>query len=280
MNTIFYRSVRLPLILLTLLIGVIASVVLIWPSRLLPANAAWRMQAYIVRMWARLMGLAIGLKVETAGARIGEPMLMVANHISWVDIIGLLGMTDAVFIAKAEVRRWPLIGWLCHMAGTVFIARGEAGAVDRTLDQMVAVLKRGRPVFFFPEGTTTDGHAVRHFFPHLFSAAITAGVAVQPVALHYPAHTGNSLSSRVPFIDDDTFERHLWRLIGAPSIRAHYAFCSRIESSGTTRRTLSRRAHASIVESLERDVDHHQCEKRSTWKNPASEEQRRSIHNA
>src|SRR3990167_6760333 len=128
------------------------------------------------------MSNALPFRLSVHGELPQEPMLWVSNHISWTDI-PLLGMLAPLsFLSKAEVRSWPLAGWLAHQAGTLFIRRG-AGDSSLLNQQLGHHLGQGRPLLIFPEGTTTDGQVLRTFHGRLLSSAIESGAALQPVAI-------------------------------------------------------------------------------------------------
>jgi len=125
------------------------------------------------------------------------------NHISWFDIPVLASQQPLPFLSKAEVKTWPLIGWLADRAGTLFIQRGRHGAAQKSLEEITNCLRTGGSVVIFPEGTTTDGRNVKKFHGRLLQAAIDAQVKIQPIALRYPHKQG--VNPGVPFIGEMTF---------------------------------------------------------------------------
>src|SRR5690606_24234091 len=131
----------------------------------------------------RLAG-ALPFRIRVHGELPDTPMLWVGNHVSWTDIPLLGQLAPLAFLAKAEVRQWPLAGWLALHGGTLFIRRG-AGDSGRVAEQLAERLRQPGSVMLFPEGTSTDGTAVRIFHGRLLSGAIDAGVAIQPVAIRY-----------------------------------------------------------------------------------------------
>ena len=160
---------------------------------------------------ARLSG-ALPFKVEVRGELPQGPHLWVGNHVSWTDIPLLGQLLPISFLSKAEVRTWPLAGWLAHKAGTLFIRRGSG---DSTLlaRQLHRHLEAGRQLLIFPEGTTTDGQQVRTFHGRLLTGAIEAGVPLQPVAIRY--RRDGEIDLIAPFIGDDDLPSHLLRLFRA-----------------------------------------------------------------
>ena len=150
------------------------------------------------------------------------------------------------FLSKAEVRHWPIIGWLAAAAGTCFIQRGKS--VTDSLQQLTEVLQQGRSLVVFAEGTTTAGDRVRNFHGRLLGSAIDAGVPVQPVAVAY--RLNSEIDSVAPFIDDDEFSQHLLRLLGADTIDVHLHFLPPLNSREHNRNQLARLAQSAVSQAL------------------------------
>lgn len=138
----------------------------------------------LTRWFLARLGRALPFRVRVEGELPTQPMLWVSNHVSWTDIPLLGALQPLSFLSKAEVRDWPVAGWLAHKAGTQFIRRG-AGDSSQVGQQLTRHLQQGHHLLIFPEGTTTDGLALRTFHGRLLSSAIDSGVAVQPVAIRY-----------------------------------------------------------------------------------------------
>ncbi|PKM21849.1 MAG: 1-acyl-sn-glycerol-3-phosphate acyltransferase [Gammaproteobacteria bacterium HGW-Gammaproteobacteria-14] len=185
-------------------------------------GAFWRpyrpMVQRATRHWIRVLMPILGVDLDVQGRPTADTAFVVSNHVSWLDIPLLGGECSVHFLSKAEVRDWPLIGLLAQAIGTLFIRRG-AGESQRKGQEIADHLLRGRTVLVFPEGTTTDGHEVRRFFPQLFVAPVLAGVPVQPVAIRYLDDQGD-VDTSLAFIGDDAFEQHLWQLLRRDRIRA------------------------------------------------------------
>jgi lyso-ornithine lipid O-acyltransferase len=145
----------------------------------------WGGQARWVPRFLRALGRLVGLEVTIEGRPIGDHVLYVANHISWLDILAVGGTAPVRFIAKDQIARWPLVGRLATLAGTVFVARERRGATREQADAVADALGGGRPVLLFAEGGTGDGAEVRPFRPALFASAVEAGTVVQPIAIDY-----------------------------------------------------------------------------------------------
>ncbi|MDD5611700.1 MAG: lysophospholipid acyltransferase family protein [Gallionella sp.] len=176
--------------------------------------------------------------------------MLVANHISWLDIFVLNAIYPARFIAKAEVRSWPLIGWLCQRSGTLFIERTlrkDAAAINL---KIAGLLKQGQCVGLFPEGTTTDGKRVGHFHSALFQPAIDAGARICPVALHYQESCGRP-STVTAFTGEMTLAASIWRILRCPRLDAFAASTPALATSHDNRRVLALAAQRAIAEKLQ-----------------------------
>lgn len=161
------------------------------------------------------------VRIEVRGTPLAVGHLSVANHVSWLDIPVLAALTPTRFIAKSEIRSWPVAGWLATASGALYLKRGKNSARP-LLEQLIPVLHEGGSVTLFPEGTTTDGSHVRSFHARLFAAAIEAPCPVQPVALRYaPNREGRQIA---PFVGDDDLLRHLLRVLREPklTVTVHY----------------------------------------------------------
>jgi 1-acyl-sn-glycerol-3-phosphate acyltransferase len=215
-------------------------------------NAAGR-EARIHRWSKKLLALC-GVRVEiTHGAHAPQSesrALIVANHISWLDIFVINALHPCRFVAKSDIRDWPLIGWLCDKAGTVFISRGRVRDVRRIYEGLVAGLHAGEHVAFFPEGTTAAQGTLLPFHANLFEAAIEAGVPIQPYALRYLDAQGNHHAA-VAFVGDTTFVQSMLTILKSPGITAQLVTLPMIPINGMPhRRELAHAARESIANAL------------------------------
>lgn len=195
----------------------------------------------------RRLSAALPFDVEVQGELPASPMLWVSNHVSWTDIPLLGQLMPLSFLSKAEVRTWPLAGWLAHKAGTLFIRRGS-GDSNLLARQLHRQLSAGRQLLIFPEGTTTDGQQVRTFHGRLLTSAIETGVAVQPVAIRYLR--GGEADTLAPFIGDDDLPSHLLRLFARERARVQIQLLAPIASSGLERNALARQAQRAVQVAL------------------------------
>jgi 1-acyl-sn-glycerol-3-phosphate acyltransferase len=205
----------------------------------------------VVRWWHGRLCRALDLRVEVEGVP-AAGALLVANHVSWLDIPVLGTQARLAFLAKSEVRLWPLVGWMAGVAGTLFISRGgnQAAELTRRIGER---LDAGLPVVLFPEGTTTDGRALARFHPRLFAAGQQPGVRIQPVALRYGA--GPEPDPVAPFIGDDDLLRHLARLLAHPGLAVRLSFLPPVDGIGLDRRRLAEHCRSAIAHRLDRDAE-------------------------
>ena len=169
------------------------------------------------RKWLDRIPGALGIEIEKEGTPSPQPTLYVCNHISYVDPICALMYTDANVVAKAEVKRWPLVGFGAHLVGTLFVKREEKTSRHETALAIRAALENKDSILVYPEGTTTAGPGTLPFKPRSFLAAHLAGVPVQPVAVIYD-------SPLVAFIGKDTFLPHFFRMFRMKKITGRIAF--------------------------------------------------------
>lgn len=174
-----------------------------------------------VQQWAREFLRLWHIELEVRGQPPSRgPLLLVTNHISWLDILLLHAAGFCRFVAKSEVRRWPVIGVLATGAGTLYIERASRRDALRVVHHMKDALLRGEVVAVFPEGTSSDGAALLPFHANLIQAAISANAPVQPAALRFvDARTGQSSLAPI-YVGEQTLLGSIWRTLTAPGLRA------------------------------------------------------------
>lgn len=208
-----------------------------WIIRLRFARLEVRDRQQQVQRWACGMLEALGIKLQRQGLPLaGGPVLLVANHISWLDILVLHAAGYCRFISKADVRRWPVIGYMAHEAGTLFIERESRRDAHRMVHLMVERLQAGDVLAVFPEGTTGDGQTLKPFHANLIQAAILADVPVQPVALRFVDGPSGQISHAPRFVDDDTLVNSVLRTLAAQAIEAHVLIGQADQHMGRDRR--------------------------------------------
>lgn len=166
--------------------------------------------------WFRLMTRLIGLRIHAHGVAADAPVLLVGNHISWLDILVIGSHAHTLFVSKAEVKGWPVVSLMTRAGKTLYIERGAHGTADLRA-QMRERFDVGHRVLIFPEGTTTDGLATRRFQPRLFAIAIEHEIPVQVFALHYR-------HASAAYIDDLSLFDVLWSCTAERAIDVHLRF--------------------------------------------------------
>ena len=190
------------------------------------------------------------MKLVVRGTLADSPALIVCNHLSWLDIFAINSCRPCRFVAKSDIRDWPLLGWLCDRAGTIFIARGRQRDVRRICQGLGQSIHAGERVAFFPEGTTSLQGTVLPFHANLFEAAIDADVPVQPYALRYLDRSGRPHPA-VEYVGDTTFVQSMLMILRDRSITAELLVLPALPSAGAHRRELAVAAHDAIAAALE-----------------------------
>lgn len=199
--------------------------------------------------WHRILCRILNVTIEISGLADPRAGLLVANHISWLDILVMGTHRPLVFVAKREVAGWPVLGYLARRSGTLFIQRGDSAQTDATREQMTWMLRQGKRLMLFPEGTTTSGDRVLRFHAKLFQPACLAQVPVQAVAIEY----AGPARSIAPFVGDDAFLPHLLRILALDHVSVHLHFCP-AQSVGTPRDALAQITRRQVIESLVPEV--------------------------
>lgn len=205
----------------------------------------------LTQAWCRRLLHILGIRVSVHGQPVEGSSVIAANHVSWLDIPLLAACGVTRFVAKAEIRDWPIAGWLANAAGTFYIRRGKGGARP-VAERLLPHLGAGGSVVLFPEGTTTDGRQLLPFHARLFSAAVDSGAAVQPVALRYSAD--DSGRHVAPFIGDDDLFRHILRLLGSEGLHAEVVFCPAVAAVAQERNALASAAEDAVAAALSLSV--------------------------
>lgn len=216
-----------------------------------PRWSAARRRAETAR-WSRRAMTLIGadLRIDGAahpGGQVGT--LYVANHVSWMDICALLASRDLCFVAKADIRDWPVIGRIATQAGTLYVERERRAATRAVNADIIRRLEAGQSVCIFPEGTTTEGDALLPFRSALFESATAVGADIQPVAIRHVDAAGNRLDDAA-FVGDTSLVRSIWRLLGARGTRTELTFLPVFSAARMSRRDAALQAERAIAQSL------------------------------
>jgi len=205
-----------------------------------------RKRLWLKQRWSRQLLDIVGVRLDAhlAGAEPGS--MIVANHISWLDIFALNAARPVAFISKAEVRQWPVIGMISARADTVFLQRGSRGHAKIVNGQIDELLKADKDVAVFPEGTTTDGTHLLGFHAALLQPAIAAGRPLQPVAISY--HEADGQRSLAPaYVGDTSLMQCLLAIISRRELIVRVRPTPALATDGRSRRELAHTARAAIA---------------------------------
>jgi len=203
---------------------------------------------HIIKNWSCSLLVILNIKLNVQGYDKRVVMngpILVSNHISWLDVFALNAVFPSYFVAKSEVGDWPLLGWLCHRAGTLFIRRSVRRDTARINREISGVLKRGESIALFPEGTSSDSGFPSHFHSSLLQVAVDLNVGIRPVAIRYHDYRGNS-NSDAAFVGDMTFIQSLWKIICSPSLQVTLCYLPALSCEGRSRRLLATEAQQCI----------------------------------
>jgi 1-acyl-sn-glycerol-3-phosphate acyltransferase len=221
----------------------LAAVMVLVLTGVVLAPLGGRIPAGLVQRWCRSIVRAAGVRVHITGSAAPTGgLLLVANHISWLDIPLLAAVRPARMLAKTEIRQWPVAGPVAARGAVLFIDRDRLRALPDTVARIAQVLRAGQAVAVFPEGSTWCGRAQGTFRRAVFQAALDAGVPVQPVRLHYRI-AGGTATTAPAFVGEDTLLASLWRVATARGLVAEVEVRAAIApGSHSDRRSLARAA--------------------------------------
>jgi 1-acyl-sn-glycerol-3-phosphate acyltransferase len=213
-----------------------------------PLDAAGRQDR--IRWWSAKLVRVAGLRLYCSGVAQPGAALLLANHISWLDIAAIHAVAPrARFVSKADVLAWPLLGWLIRNAGTLFVERERKRDALRVLHQVAAALTDGDMVAVFPEGTTGSGRELLPFHANLLQSAISTGTPVQGVALRY-SDALHSVSPAAEFLGDTTLLQTVWRMLSTPGLSVHVQLLPALASTHAERRALTEAVRVQIDAAL------------------------------
>jgi 1-acyl-sn-glycerol-3-phosphate acyltransferase len=177
-----------------------------------------------IQAWALALLAHLAIKLVVKGMQQPGPVLLVSNHISWLDIVVIHATGHCRFVSKADVQHWPVVGTLASGAGTLYIERESRRDALRVVHHMAERLQAGDVLAVFPEGTTGDGSTVLPFHANLLQAAIAAQAPVQPLALHFVDGATTAICFDPCYIGDDTLLQSVWRTLRSRDLQAvvHY----------------------------------------------------------
>lgn len=187
------------------------------------------LSSHITCWWHQRVLQIFGIKINVYGTAADSATLFVANHFSWLDIHLIGSHLPARFLSKAEVKDWPVFGWLANRAGTLYIPRGRKSASANANRIMQQTLRDDQHVVLFPEGTTSDGN-IKRFHGRLMQSAIDAQCLIQPVAIRYPDSKGNPVDAAVLYTGNTRFMESIKNVMAAQNLTAELHFLEPIDS--------------------------------------------------
>ncbi len=199
--------------------------------------------------WAGALMRILNIELRLRGNPPVGGAVLVANHVSWLDIHVLHSIFPVRFISKAEVQDWPLLGRLAKASGTLFITREKKSDAIRVNQEMAAELRAGECLAFFPEGTTSDGQDMQTFFPSLFQPAVEAGCPVIPASIRYLNPQGEPCLEAA-YHGEMTLIESFWRIAKLRGLTVEVAFLPALKNDGQHRRELAKQAEAAIRSAL------------------------------
>jgi 1-acyl-sn-glycerol-3-phosphate acyltransferase len=203
------------------------------------------------RHWSRKLLAILGISVRETNPAPDLPLrcMLVLNHISWLDIFVVDAIFPATFVAKAEIRSWPVVGWLCTLVGTIYIERGKRAAARNARSVIAEQLARGTLIAICPEGTTTFGDTLERFHAALFQPAIDADATIQPLALRYVDGSGRRTSA-AGYVGETSFLESLWTILCVPRMVAEITYAEAFTPAGEDRRAVTDHAQRAIAGAL------------------------------
>ncbi|MBC3875675.1 lysophospholipid acyltransferase family protein [Undibacterium flavidum] len=238
-------KLRFARVLLHVFVGVLTC------AFIFPFIAAAKREALVKRWSFQLLALCkVKVKLlDQSGGQIPEHALIIANHVSWLDIFVINSWQACHFVAKADIRSWPIAGWLSAQAGTIFLARGKQREVRRIYEGLVHQLRDNKRIAFFPEGTTGAQGGVLPFHANLFEAAIEAQVPILPFAVRYVDAKGE-LHPAADFIGEMTFAESMRLILQSEAMIAELIQLPMISTDGAHRREVAQVAREAVADAL------------------------------
>jgi len=215
-------------------------------------SATARQRNWIVSHWSRKLLKILNIEVILVGTLPDHDAvntMFIGNHISWIDIHALNSVRAVRFIAKSDLKSWPIFGWLAKKCNTLFIEREQKKDAVRVIEEATSSLKRGDCLCYFPEGTTTDGTTLLPFKGSLMQAPINASATIWPFTIYYP-NTDGSANTAMAFAGETTLVESIWQIVSVSNPRVVLTFLSKILPHGHERRGLTITARHAIATQL------------------------------
>jgi 1-acyl-sn-glycerol-3-phosphate acyltransferase len=228
---------RVPLLLAHIVLGILRAMIVTWNRFAVMRNGREPFTHRLIRWWSRMLLRIFGMRSVRIGQPLPDAVLFVANHTSWIDIVMLHSQRAACFVAKSEIARWPLVGWMAACAGTIFHRRGNNHSLSSVMQVMVERLRGGRSVAVFPEGGSGYNGVLKVFHARIFQAALDADVPVQPVALRFARNGVRIIDAG--FRVNESFVHNILRLLGEAPLDAEVHFLAAVPASPDARRRMA-----------------------------------------
>ncbi len=203
----------------------------------------------VVKNWSKILCYICGLKLKVHGKIQQNPVFIVANHVSWLDIPVVHSFKLAGFVAKEEISRWPVLGWAIKSGETLFIKRGKHESRREVLENIEDRLKQGRSIAVFPEGKVTNGDHLGRFHRQLMQAAVETDTPIQAVAIKYIKKDGTR-NQQVCFKTDEKFVSNVFRIISLPICTVEVTFCEPVETKLKSARQVAILSHNQVAQVL------------------------------
>lgn len=233
-------------VLLTLTWGLLAVLLLF---RFLPQPA----RDWVIRGWSRTLLRVMGVRLISVGPmpprRSGAGRMLLANHVSWLDVHALNATVPARLVAKSEIARWPVLGLLARNAGTLFVERGRRHAVHAVNHLIAQHLRGGHTIGVYPEGTTTHGRTLLPFHANLIQPALDVQAQLHPVALRYTQW--GEYSEAAAYTGGIHLLHSLWRIVTAPALAVEVRWLPPLPAQGKTRHEVAHQARSAIADALQ-----------------------------
>ncbi|VAW35873.1 Acyl-CoA:1-acyl-sn-glycerol-3-phosphate acyltransferase [hydrothermal vent metagenome] len=233
------------------LIGLLVALLVILPLVLFSIAIAQKtnnrkLNKTVLNSWSKTLCFICGLKIKTSGQQHANPVFIVANHVSWLDIPVIHSYKLAGFVAKEEISRWPLLGWIVKSGETLFIARGKHESRKKVLALIENRLQAGRSIAVFPEGKATNGESLARFHRQLMHAAIETQTPIQAIAIKYYANDG-SRNKQICFMEDEKFISNVFRVLSLPTSTVELNFCETIQTKDKQAKQVAQISHNQVA---------------------------------
>ena len=245
-----------PLVAVIRLIGLMAHIVFgLFLGLVVFRLVSWDARTTSIRIWSRVLLLIIGVKLSVDHHPVTQPMrgILVGNHSSWMDIFVANSVQAARFLAKSDIKKWPVLGTLVTSAGTLYVERSNRSSIAATNQQISEAAQKGQLIGLYPEGTTTDGTHLLPFKSNLFQPAIDNKMVLYPIGISYKKNGRYSASAA--YAGDTSLLRSFWDLTSSFGVTAHVSYGPAILAAQyPNRQALANAAQNAVARLLGQDV--------------------------